>query len=272
MALINNIQADILENVGRFSFLSVSQLSVLTGKSLSYLREQLAILKDRNFIKSYHVEMSLKVRPENIYYLTAEGKNYIVSNGKVFADDVKLSIGDPFVVRDYNHRMSFVNLHIALYKYLNKQGVTLVTFLTYFDKKGNRRKDNNLESKTQISLGDEGIYIPDGIMITEHNNVKTLYMIEVFCDKNTQRILQSLAKHGKGIAIGVGKQFNIPANPYILSVFEHEGIKQAVIKRLRENENFTGVSKFFLFATLTNVLENCGSAWHTISDEKFEIT
>lgn len=69
MILINNVQADILESLGRFTYLAVSQLQRLTGKSLSYLREQLAILADRKLIRSYHVEIASRVRAENVYYL-----------------------------------------------------------------------------------------------------------------------------------------------------------------------------------------------------------
>lgn len=42
MILINNLQTEILENLGRFKFLTTSQIRQLTKKSLSYVRENLS--------------------------------------------------------------------------------------------------------------------------------------------------------------------------------------------------------------------------------------
>lgn len=273
MILINNIQSEILELLGRFSYLAVSQFQFLTGKSLGYLREQLAILSHRGFIKSYHVEITAKVRAENIYFLTVAGKEVLLTNEKAFADDIRLPVGLPMIIRDYHHRKAFIDLHIALYLYCKKESIELVTFLTYFDKVGNVRKNNNLEAKTKISLGGDMVFIPDGIMITEQNNSKTLYLLELYADKNTIRILEQLAKHAKAISLGTAsKKFDMTVNPFVLSVFEHESIKEAVIKRLKQNDRFTNLSKLFFFATLADVQGNCDTAFHTITNEQLKFT
>jgi len=264
MELINNIQADIMEHLARFSYLSVSQLQRLTGKSLPYIREQLAILR-KKYVKSYHVEITAKVRAENIYYLTHAGKEILLQHEKVFAGDIKLPIGTPLVIRDYNHRKNFIEVHIALYQFLRSQGIYLETFLCYFDKQGNVRKDNNLESKTQISLGGDQWYIPDGIMVSEYNEIRKLWLLELYNGKDTVRVIQQLAKHSKVISLGTAsKKFDIQASPFVLSVFEHDGSKQAVIKRLHQYEKFTPVAHLFFFASLADVLQNTGTAWHDI--------
>lgn len=266
MALINNIQADILESLGRFSYLSVSQLHSLTDKSLGYLREQLAILSERKLIKSYHVEITARVRAENIYYLLPAGKEVLLHNEKAFADDIRLPIGVPLVVRDYQHRKNFVDLHIALYQHLQKHGIPLSMFSTYFDKTGNNRAAHNLESKTKIPLGKDTFFIPDGVMITENAESKTLYLLEMYNGKDTIRTLQQLGKHAEAIAKGTpGQVFGIGANPFVLSAFEHDSIKQAVIKRLQQNDRFSAMSSLYFFASLDDVKSDCGGAWKTVN-------
>src|SRR4028118_2405779 len=146
MVLINNIQSDILESLARFSFLAVSQLQRITGKSLGYLREQLAILSHRKFIGSYHLERPGKA--ENIYYLMETGKELLLLHEKVFAGDIRVPVGVPLVVRDYQHRKNFVDMHIALYANMQEQGISITEFHAYFHKKGNNRTAHNLEAKT----------------------------------------------------------------------------------------------------------------------------
>lgn len=265
MILINNIQADILENLGKFAFLTVSQFQHLTGKSLSYLREQLAILTQRKYIKSYHIERP--GRAENIYYLTTSGRDVLLQHDKAFPDEIRLPVGVPLVVRDYQHRKNFIDLHIALYKQMQAYEISMLAFLTYFDKQGNNRTDHNLESKTKISLGNDLFFMPDGIMITQQDNNTVLYLLEMYNGKDTLRTLQQLAKHVKAIALGTASQkFDIKSNPIVLCAFEYDSSKIAVIKRLKQNERFTNMRSLFFFATLEQVQKDCSTAWKNIDE------
>jgi hypothetical protein len=271
MELINNIQADILENLGKFAFLTVSQFQRLTGKSLGYLREQLATLSHRKYIKSYHIERPGKA--ENMYYLTTIGRDVLLDHEKAFADDIRLPVGVPLVVRDYQHRKNFIDLHIALYKHLQALEIAIPVFLTYFDKVGNNRTDHNLESKTKISLGDNLFFMPDGIMVTEQEDKSTLYLLEMYNGKDTLRTLQQLAKHVKAIALGTASQkFDIKSNPIILCAFEHDSSRIAVIKRLRQNERFTKMRTLFFFASLEAVQKDCSTAWKNIEEKSLFFT
>lgn len=126
MEVINNVQADILESLGRFKFLSTTQIKRLIGKSLSYNREQIASLFERKYIKAYHLEKPAKA--ENIYYLSENGKDVLLQNHKFFADDIKIPKGVPLVVRDYVHRKHFVDVHIALYYFLKEKDISIEKF------------------------------------------------------------------------------------------------------------------------------------------------
>lgn len=269
--LINNIQATILEQLAVYQYLSVSQLQVLTKKSLSYLREQLAILRQRKYIGAYTVTVTAKVRAESIYHLSPVGVEFL-QNEKAFIGSINYPKGSSvLVVKDYMHRLAFQWLQIYTRLHLEQESIKLVDFTTYFDKTGNNRKDKNLEAKTKIVLNkDTGqFYIPDGIMLTEKNEKTMLYLIEHFADKNTIRIINTIATHAKIIANGnASRKYNVQSNPVILCCFTHSSIRQAVIKRLLANEHFKPVSPLFFFASLDEVKENFGQAWHTITNEK----
>lgn len=261
--LINRIQADLMEYIGRFGFLAVSQCVFLTGKTRGYIREMLGSLSSRGYVKSYRVEVAHKVRAENIYYLTSLAKEFLLSHKNIFADDIKLPIGTPVVVRDYFHRYHFVSVHIALYHHLMAKGINIDTFLTYFDKTGAARK-GTLTAKTTIPLEGRASFIPDGIMIAGNK----LYLIEMFSDKDAKRIINTLATHAGAIGLGTpGKTFDMPVNPIVLSVFENAGTKRAVIKRLAANPHFQPLKGLYFFASLDDVIKNVGQAFHTITNE-----
>jgi hypothetical protein len=138
--------------------------------------------------------------------------------------------------------------------------------MTYFDKTGNRRKDNNLRAKTQIDLGEHGLYIPDGVMITEQQGRKRIYFIEYFADKNSKRIMQSLTKQARAISIGAGRQFGLAENPFVLCCFEHEGIKKSVMQTIQQTTKFAGVGKFFFFSTLSDIQNHFFTSWHSLHE------
>jgi hypothetical protein len=269
MEVINNIQADILENLARFKFLSTTQLKKLTGKSISYTREQITSLYERKYIKAYHLEKPSKA--ENIYYLSEHGKDVLLQNDKAFADDIKIPKGVPLVVRDYVHRKNFIDIHIALYFYLKEKGITIEKFDAYFDKQGNNRTAHNLEAKTKIDIGNNETYMPDGVMITNNFEEKEMYLIEMYNGKDTGRVVEQLAKHGRAIALGTpAKKYNIQKNPIILSIFEFDSIKQAVIKRLESNPKFAPISNYFYFGYLSEIQEGKVESLFTVHGEVIE--
>ena len=267
MILINNLQSDILENIGRFKFLTTSQIQRITGKSLSYVRENLSLLSQNGYIKTYRIEKFIKA--ENMYYLTDRGKDIIISNEKIFSEDIKLPVGVPLVVKDFQHRKNFIDIHIALFQYLENKAIQIHRFYAYFDKAGNNRTAHNLEAKTKIPLGENQFFMPDGVMVTiDETEDRNLYLIEMYNGKDTLRTLQQLAKHSKAIALGTPAQkFGIRKNPAILCVFEYESSKQAVIKRLQSNERFSPIADFFFFASLEDLQKNFVHSWYNLKGQ-----
>lgn len=263
--LLNHIKTDILEGLGRFQYLSVSQCQKLTGKSLSYLREQLAEMVHLKMISSYHVVVTAKVRAENIYYLLPKGRDILIEYEKAFAADIKLPIGTPSIVRDYFHRLHFIDVQIALWQHLQTLPVHLVSFKSYFEKAGNTRA-KTLEAQTKIMLSKDSFFVPDGVMITDNGGNKSLYLIEQFEDNSATRPLMSLWQHGKAMSSGVvGNALGIRPH-VVLSVFAHEGVMKAAIKSLRDNTGFTAFVPYYFFASLNDVQSSVQRAFTTIDN------
>ncbi len=260
--IISNTQSNMLELIARFKFLTLSQLKPLIAKSTSYMRAQLASLKTKGLIGSYNLEKPIK--SESMYYLTEQGKELLLSNAKVFADDIRLVLGVPFFVRDYSHRKKTIQIHISLYYLLLALGITISDFLCYFDKSGNNRKVGNLEARTKIRL-DNGFFIPDCIMLTKSEAKTTLYLIEVFCDATAARPLEQFyTKHLPAIAQGTpGETYGLAANPFVLSAFESPAIRQKVVQKLQQDNTFTPFTDLFYFATIEEVQHNAND-WKDI--------
>ena len=268
--LLNALMTDILCLLAKYQYLSVSQLQFLTGKSVSYLREMLGRLSryDGGYIKSYRVEVSYKVRAENIYMLKENGRNFLLAHKNAITL-IHMQIGVNPVVRDYFHRVNSVWLHILLDKYCSAHGIEILTYEAYYQKTGSTKK-GNLTAKSQIPLTGNSYYIPDAVLRTGN----ALYLIEMYCDKDSKRILNQLGTHAKAISLGTpSKKYGIAVNPFVLSVFEHEGIKNAVIKKLQTNTNFhPAMARLFFFASLDDVKNSITNAWKDINGNTIVFT
>lgn len=263
--ILNDTQTKLLEYISFFGYLSVVQAQGLVGLSNSYVRQCLALLKDKKLLNSYHVQITRKIRAEDIYFLTQAGKECLLTHGKVLDERIRMPATASFsLIRDYEHRRAFTDLFISAYRYFKDSKIELVEFITYYDKVGNQRRDQNLESKTKLVMDSGQHVIPDGIMITELDKTKTLYLIEQFCDiGNTKRILESLGNHARLIGSGIAaKKHGLQTNPIVLSSFTYPQVKDAVIRRLQANENFKPpMSTLFHFNTLEQVKESFGKGW-----------
>ena len=191
-----------------------------------------------------------------------------MENNKVFDEDIKIPVGVPLVVRDFQHRKNFIDLQIAIYQYLHAQEIEIELFHAYYDKTGNNRSDSNLQSKTKIELGGGDFFMPDGILISDNNGDKSILLLEMYNGKDTLRTVNQIAKHARAIAVGAaGKKFNIPKNPFVLCAFEFETAKQAVMKRLAQNDRFTPVGEFFYFGTLSEIQKEFKAAFLNLSNK-----
>lgn len=269
--IIGQTESDILELVARFKFLTTSQLLPQLKKSTSYIRSKLAALKSKGLLASYNLEKAIK--SENMYYLTEKGKIAVLENSKLFADDIRLVIGQPFFVRDYTHRKQTIEVQLALYNYLPTIGVGIIEYLCYFDKSGNNRKSGNLQSLTKVELQD-GFFMPDSIMVTECNEETNVYMIEVFCDTLAQRPIQQLyTKHIPALAQGsLSVRYGIQKNSKVLAAFEKASIRDKVIERLKTDGKAEAFKHLLYFTTVSELKQNSSNSWKDTDNNILDFT
>ena len=269
MDIISDTQTEILSLLGRFKFVTISQMLPKLDRSASYVRQQLANLSSRGYIKSQQLSKTLKT--EAMYFLTEAGKELIVQHSKVFDTDIKVPLGVPLIVKDFEHRKGMVSLNMALYYYFKSMGISVIEMLSYFDKQGNSRKSGNLEARTKIPISDT-FFIPDGILVTEKDGKKFLFLLENYCDNASTRVLSQIEKHMLAVAEGSpGKKFGLQANPIVICAFQNDGIKKKVIEKLRANQTFQPFKHLFLFGTLQEVImQNCSNAFFTTDNIKME--
>lgn len=270
MSMINKLQYEILEYLGGwFGFLTCSQIMMLTGKkSAGYIREMLGKLRRRNYVRSFRLEMSYKVRSENMYTITPLGVEVLQSHTDIYTA-VKMPVNAaPLLVKDFMHRASTVTTMIKIYQHLTAKGTTICALYFYYDKQGSMKK-KNLTAKTALYIDGHGSYIPDCILQTD----KQLFLVECFCDRDSKRALSSLAVHAKGISAGVpGKAYDMKVNATVLSVFAHKGIMQAVIKKLQADVRLSPeMAKLFFFAALEDLKQDgCEHTFTNIYNETLE--
>ncbi len=251
MITVTNVEAAILEALGRYKFLVTSQVVPLVGKSIGYVRTHLTRLAQHGLVKSFAMDKPGKA--ENMYYLTEAGKAVIIEHTQAFPDLIKLPTGSVFVVRDYQHRRAMIDVTIALTKMFEAAGLVILSSDSYFDKVGNNRGkgDKLLEAKIKIELQGGGFYIPDGAMLTEQDEATTIWLIEMFCDAQTTRVISQLHTHLLGAAQAApGTKYGLRANPIILSVFQHENVMRNAIDKVSRLDDFKAFTDYLFFASL----------------------
>lgn len=243
---INNMECTILWELHIYSFLCVSHLMFITGKSKSYLHESLGRLKRFGYIRSFTVNVATKARTEAVYYLSDMGADFLITH-KAFASDIHIPVGAAMATRDYFHRYYYIWACIALRLHAKSKDIEIEFLRSYFSKSGSS-KARNLKAQTYIPLEGKGYFVVDGLLKTRN----MLMIIELYNDHSINRILGSLSTSAKAIGLGTpGQVVNMKTNPQILAVFTHLSTLKKVVKTLKNNEHFRPpLSKLFFFCTV----------------------
>lgn len=263
MAFLNSLQCDMIEYLNTYGYLCGSHFQMLTGKSPGYIREMLGGLRRKGYVRSFRNAISNAVHTENMYVNTPLAIEFLTSHKNTFLDEIK-TITTASVVKDFFHRYNSVSVSIQLRKCLIAREIPVRLMLSYFDKQGLPKK-GTLVARTAIPIGDQKTIIPDIVFKTD----SALYLIEMYCDKDTNRIINQLSGHAKAISLGSpAATFDLPkTNPYVMAVFQHPGIMLSVKKRLEGMEHFKPLAHLYFFAKLEDVLKDCGNAWQIITGE-----
>lgn len=254
--VITNIQSNVLENLGHYGYLTMSQMLALEvgTKYYQYLWKQVKSIRDRNKplvrCNNFKAPQPRKGKVESIYFLTKYGKRTLVNDLQISENVIKMPIGSNIAYKDYFHRRYTIDFQITLDHWANANGFSIPFFDTYFDKTGDNRIKGNLRAKTRIDFGGRDYFIPDGAFKVVIEDEQHFYLFEMYNGKDTGRTLKQIHKHATALV----KRFTHTAyslNPKkayrIVLLFESDSLKRAIIRRVQEQSTvFHQVQKYFL--------------------------
>jgi len=277
--VITNIQNNVLTNLAKYKFLTLSQLLQLEvgTTQYKYLWKQVASLRDRNkpLVKCQRFSVSQPQngnppeRVEDWYYLNNTGKKVLIEELN-FKHEIRLPIGrGNLAYKDYQHRKRTIDFQILLNLCSKENNYNVSFFDSYFEKMGNNRRDKNLRAKTRIDFEGDDFFIPDGAFKLAHQNKNKFYLFEMYSGRDTKRTLAQLHKHGLSLTQRfTHRAYELPVNkPYfIILLFQYESIKNALIEKAKkEGRTFSLIEKYFRCKSIEQLeKDNFISNWKTL--------
>ena len=272
-------QSEALLALGRYKFLNSPQISGIVGCSASTVTRSFKPLKGK-LIEALDFGVTPGVgRIPQLFFLRPKGAKLLEEWG---AETIRFpNTNISFQGNAYAHRIGLVDFQIALDKFLENLPIELLFFETDFDFTGSNRggkSGQTREQLTRISLSqaNDDHIIPDLVFALSMENGDTpFFLVEYHRGKDSLRSINQLIAHAKAIREGhptfkyrdrVGER-----SPRVLCVYEQEGTRNAVARRMLQDARFSDLGQFFIFATLDEVKANFGGAWKTLNGEAFSL-
>lgn len=260
MIKLTNAQENVLIFLTIYKFLTNSQFVQLGGIRshtnnmkgvVSYLIEQ-KLIKEMRFSGGYK-----KGKLESVFFLTQTGIRFVSDFIGIKEKEIKAPKNqDSFFLRDYQHRMNCISFEIFFRKWAESQSFNVHCFHRYFDfhPQSNTKKGNRLKPLTEITVDKNTFIQPDGVSIFATKERRFLFISEISMGTETGRIEKQNLNHALAIKAGLpSKQFSFEKGCFVVCIFEHSSCMDNVMKRMKQNPEFRGFEKYFLFKTIENL-------------------
>lgn len=273
---ITNIQGNVLENLARYKFLTMSQMLRMDigTTQYQYLAKQVKSLRDRGNAligcHNFNTPQPKRGRVESMYFLKPKGREALVFELELKAEKIKMPIGTAMAFKDYFHRKYTIDYQIELDRWAKQKGFEIPFFDTYFDKVGNNRVAKNLRAKTRITLSNDEYFIPDGVYPIRKESGRRFHLMEMYNGKDTGRVVKQLHKHAQALTFHcTHKQFNLdPESSYTIAlVFQFESIMDATIERIQADGSFAQIYQYFLCKSIDQVNKGELDEWLNLHGE-----
>lgn len=268
MAHITENQTTALEWLATFKYLTSSQF-VKMGlfKKRAYVTNSLKVLTDmKKPLIAKHDFNPITGKLESFYYLTKDGKNFLIDELDYTEPQIKAPKGlSPVRLKDYFHRKYTIDFYIGLKQWLVSNGGEINFLNYYFDKVGNNRNADESKHVTTLNKTQpKGVktFIPDVNTMFSIDGKKYLYLFEQHNGNDAKRLFEQLYVHIVAISQrAVSKKYNFQKPHKVVVVCEHESVKNAVIQRLREGQNIQHYNDFFIFKTNAELKDDFYNNW-----------
>lgn len=268
LTIITNVQAKILKALGRYHYLTRSQLGRLDIAGASGLYTALRDLSagKRPLIS----KRDLGVIPRNgrlphLFFLAPRGAKLLAQNQERPLDQIRYPKKAVLFTHDFQHRVNTIDCHIALHVWAKRNNAKVDFVETYFR-----------DQKTILLPPNAEHLIPDmTTMIDMGANTATdehryLLSFEIYNQTRTTRVIQQLEKHAQALRTGAyNDTYNFTRRSYrLFCVFDTQRNMELVIKRLAEVSQFEDVYRAIYFKSLPDIVNDFGEGWKTLSGEK----
>lgn len=266
-----------LEALATYQYLTASQMERLgVGKNRANIRNftlaRLARITPAA-VKGYDFGVIPKIgRLERVYHLTERGAKLAAD---ILQCDPSEIVYPKYGLRfqyDYFHRLSLVDFHIGLRKWI-AEGLDreLEFFNPYYIKGPSRRSLNQYLFKPSPHLPAHyrKTIEPDGVFRfrTDRNTLPLLCAVEIHRKPDTKYITEQLDRHITAMdQMLIAERFENPSANLVLSVHENLSSFRGVQKRIQEIPDFEPFLPFFHFNLQANARENFTKGWITADE------
>lgn len=270
--IITHQQQRVLEALACFQYLTVKHMLRLgLSKSANSLRQHtLKRMTESQLIKGHDFNFIPKEgKPFRVHYLTPKGVEVLAESLRLDINDIEYPKGGVQFSIDYQHRMNFIDFHIAFRHWAEITTRDIEFVDSYFDKIGSQRGGNvHSTAKTRVQLNGKA-FIPDGITRYQDGKKSRLVVIEIHNGTNTKRIRDQLLDHLTTITKGlISDKYGHEFANFVWSVHERESTLKSVKKQMNElfeDERFSYFKPLFLFNSQAQVQDNFAQGW-TLAD------
>ena len=274
MMYLKQKESDTLVSLAKYKFLCSSQFT------------QLGLYKNKGDVTNLLKPMTEQKKPligvikfptdptigklEYIYYLTKFGEKAVLEDLDYPQEKIKKIKSKPISTKDYFHRKSTIDFHIGLNQWLQNNNGEIKFLNYYFDKMGTfRDKDKTIREINRFYLNDNRSFIPDITVKFKVNNESYIFLFEQHNGKDVKRLADQLHVHLLAISQDiVSKKFKFDKSNRVAVVCEEKSVKDAVIQRLQNTDDFRNFYNYFIFKTNDELKKDFFNNWTLINGEQ----
>jgi hypothetical protein len=276
MMYLKQKEIDILIFLAKYKFLCSSQFTRLglyknKGDVTNLLKSMAEQKKPLIGIIKFPTDPTIG-KLEYLYYLTKFAEKVLLEDLDYPQEKIKaIAKSKPISTKDYVHRKSTIDFHIALNQWLQSNNGEIRFLNYYFDKLGTiRNKDNkSVIEINRFYLEGGKSFIPDISTKFKVNNESYIFLFEQHNGKDTKRLVEQLHIHLLAISQDVvSKKFKFNKSNRVAVICEEKCVKDAVIQRLQKTNDFKNFYNYFIFKTNEELKKDFFNNWNLINGEQ----
>lgn len=275
MMYLKQKESDTLVSLAKYKFLCSSQFAKLRlyknkGDVTNLLKSMAEQKKPLIGVIKFPTDPTIG-KLEYIYYLTKFGEKVLLEDLDYPQEKIKKVKSKPISTKDYFHRKSTIDFHIGLNQWLQINNGEIKFLNYYFDKMGTfRDKENNtIREINRFYLNDNRSFIPDITVKFKFNSASYIFLFEQHNGKDVKRLSDQLHVHLLAISQDiVSKKFKFNKSNRVAVVCEEKNVKDSIIKRLQNTDDFKNFYNHFIFKTIDELKEDFFNNWTLINGEQ----